>query len=1478
MRIVKRVTQVVILVATLLVGATAAAAIVSQTAWFKNWLRGYIVRQAGTYLNGTLSIERLGGNLFFGIEMENVGVSMDGSQVVAVKDLGLNYNVFQLLTKGLSVDSIRLDQPVIYLRRDGDTWSLSRLVKKQETEADRSGPLKPIAFDTIGISDGSIVVQSPVGTSGIEVPKRFDHLDAKLSFKYEPVRYSIEITHMSFRGSEPAIALNALSGGIAVKDDTVFVEKLALRTSETSLSIDGAVQHYLTKPVFNLQISSDKLSLPEIARLVPALAGIRLQLSFNVKAEGALDGLAVEMNVQSTAGMASGTVVADLLTPGQSVNGALSVKHLDLSVLLDDPAQKSDITADARIDLHGEALSNVNALRGTVSLDSPRLVTAGYVAERVHANATINGRQAGIDGHASAYGAAATVAGHVTLPDFEKKDRTVAYDLHGQARHVDLRQLPHALRIPPAATDVNAEYHAKGVVGAGPRVRPGATHGSPTTNVDLRLAPSTVAGARVAGGSTAGVTVIGSDVAYRADITVADLDLQTIGGQFRVPALAADRYKSALNGHIVANGRGTAAETMAVSASGTLTDSSILGGRIPQLTFSADVARDTAHVKAAGSFAGFDPAAATGKPETKGSVAGTLDVDATVAHLSSGVTPDGVEADGKVTLQPSTIGGLAITRASLDGSYHDSTGEIRALDVVGRDVNMQASGTLALNQTGQSNLKVHADSPSLDQIGKLIDQPIAGIGKVDATVTGNQHELKAVGNVIGDGLKYGDNGALTVSSTFTATVPELTIADANLVADTRATFVSIAGQEINELDAKTTYKQKQLDFDATAKQPQRSVGAAGSLVLHPDHQEVHLQKLGLQTQGQNWQLAPGTNAGSQATINYAHDAMAVQNLTLANGAQQIAADGTFGRPGDALKVTLTNVDLATVDALLLRPPQLTGTLNASGTVSGTSAAPDVKADFTVAKGGFQQYRYDSFGGTVNYAGSGLTLDTTLQQNPTTYLTAKGYLPVALFKGGAAAADRAAAHGAPVAAGDRIDLHVESTPIDLGLIQGFTTSLTRVTGTLQARIDVTGSAADPHPTGVISVDKAGFTVEPTGVSYSNLQGKIDLQPDKLHIDNLVILDNHNSSLSVTGDLAIHELQVGGVELFVTAHDFKVVDNKLGNVRVDSNLEIAGELRAPRVTGDFGISTGQVNLDELLALATDSAYATEQTEYLTKPAAAAPGTDTRSAWEALTADVRVTVPDDLVVKASELRTPGAPVSLGAINVTLGGNLRATKATGQQFVLIGTVNTVRGTYDFQGRRFEILRDGTVRFDGEPLNEMNPILDLRTRRLIQGVEARVDVRGTMKEPDIILSSTPPLDQADILSLIVFNKSINSLGEGQQISLAQRAQQFATGQLAGALSSSIENALGLDTFEINTAPDSGAAASLTIGQQLGQNLYVKVEQGIGGSNDTNFILEYELTRWLRLRTNVLQGSSTSQQLFQRAQGSGVDLLFFFSY
>jgi autotransporter translocation and assembly factor TamB len=292
---------------------------------------------------------------------------------------------------------------------------------------------------------------------------------------------------------------------------------------------------------------------------------------------------------------------------------------------------------------------------------------------------------------------------------------------------------------------------------------------------------------------------------------------------------------------------------------------------------------------------------------------------------------------------------------------------------------------------------------------------------------------------------------------------------------------------------------------------------------------------------------------------------------------------------------------------------------------------------------------------------------------------------------------------------------------------------------------------------------------------------------------------------------------------------------------------------------------------------SAYATEPIAY-GDTAAASNGPEkppNRSIFDALRMNVRVTVPDDLIVTSTGIQVPGALVDLGALNVTLGGDLTATKDPAGQVRLTGAVNTVRGTYEFQGRRFEVLRDGAIRFDG--LEEFDPRLDLRTQHVINGVVARVDVHGTLKEPQIVLSSTPPLEDADILALVVFNQPLNELGAGQQMTLIERASNLATGAVIGSLSQSIAKALNLETFQFDIAPASGAGPALTIGQQLGPNLYLKVQQGVGDLSTTNLLVEYAITNWLRLQTNVQQGASTQQSLFQRNQGTGADLIFLFS-
>ena len=173
-----------------------------------------------------------------------------------------------------------------------------------------------------------------------------------------------------------------------------------------------------------------------------------------------------------------------------------------------------------------------------------------------------------------------------------------------------------------------------------------------------------------------------------------------------------------------------------------------------------------------------------------GRVAGDVDVDFTLAGVSHGVTVDSVEASGRVTLGPSTVGELSIDRAAIEGAYRDASGDIRQFELEGRDLNVQASGALALNDTGQSNLKVHADTPDLEAVLKLVGQSAAGIAMVDATITGNRSDLRATGTLSADNVAYRNASALEMSSDFTVTVPNLAFADAEVSATTNGTFVT----------------------------------------------------------------------------------------------------------------------------------------------------------------------------------------------------------------------------------------------------------------------------------------------------------------------------------------------------------------------------------------------------------------------------------------------------------------------------------------------------------------------------------------------------------------------------------------------------------------------------------------------------------------------------------------------------------------
>ena len=1506
MRALRRSLQVVALVGTLMVGIVAVALIVSQTPWFRDWLRRYVVRESKQYLNGELSIGHIGGNLLFGVHISDIAVDVSGERVVAARDLEVDYNIFDIISKGVVVNDIKLVEPVLRLERDGRGWNLANLVRKQEKEADREGPRRPLALQSIEVADGRIVIDDRTGADdGYRLPKQLDDLDFKASYQYEPVHYSIVVDRASVRTASPQFALTELTGKIAVRDDNLYLDRLSIRTAESSVTVDGVIEDYLATPVLKMT-TSGSASLPEIARVVPGAAGFGLHPAFDVKASGPADRLALDVNVRSEAGNIRGQLTADVKAPNLAARGVVHVEHLNLAPLLKQPSQRSDITGRADVDLRlasgPESVPVADRIAGTFQFAGPSVTAAGYHAANVRATGAFDSGRIGLDARAAAYGGAATARGSIVMPSAR---RPFGFDLRGRADHVDLRNLPPQTGAPKLETDLSvSEYHVSG--------------SAPAITGTAILKRSTIEGATIEDGTTAAFTTAPGRITYSARGTVAALNLPRLGQALRVEALRKEAYDGELNGEFDVKGELTrstrqtakvpALASMKIEASGTLRDSTILGGRLPQLAYETQLTGGALTVKAKGRFEDFNPATLANRSHLDGALTGTLDVNLGLADITRPVALDTITADGTIALEKSAIGGLHIDAAAVDGSMASQTANLTSLEMTGPDVIVKGSGRVALDRTGNSDLKYHVDAKDLANLAKLAGQSnVSGSAVLDGTVTGNAAALQIGGTLDGSKAAYGANSALDLNATYRVTLPDLDVKRVRAEADTSASFVKVAGLEINALTAKTTYEGQRLDFTTNIKEQRRELDATGQLILHPDHQEVHLPRIAMRTQGVEWTSAPGT----EATIKYGQDRLTLENVRLISGAQTLDADGALALKGEApagaIEVRAANIDLTQLQTLMLMDRGLAGTLSAEATISGTAASPTVDGRVDVINGGFQGYKYDSLRAKLGYTATTVAIDATLQQSPTDSITATGTVSTALFKpspGGHVAESET----------DRIDLRIKSSALNLGIVQGFTDQVTNVGGTLEADLRVTGSGQDPHVQGFVDIKGGRFDVPAGGVAYTGLNTRLELEPDRVLIQKFAILDEHGERLNVAGELAVHERKVGAVNITVDSDNFEIIDNELGDVGIDSEIRISGEMRRPKIEGTVRLEAARLEVDKVLMLFYDPYSVEEIPDVITaerivdtsgsaedatrgalrraESTAAVPGTRADAergtvaapagAFAPLELDVRLVIPDNLVLRGKKLR-PGGPnaASIGDLNITVGGNIQVVKPAGGQVLLLGTVETVRGMYEFQGRRFELARGGTLRFMGEP--QPNPALDVTATRKIPntGVEARVRIQGTAKAPQLSLSSTPPLEESDVLALIVFNRPVNELGGGERASLATTAGGIATGYLAAPLGDSIGRALDLDLFEITTTTEDGElGAGFTLGQQVGDRAFFKMRQQFGERNVTEFLLDYQLMDFMRLQTTAAPETSGSANRIdqRRIERAGIDLIFFFSY
>jgi translocation and assembly module TamB len=1010
---------------------------------------------------------------------------------------------------------------------------------------------------------------------------------------------------------------------------------------------------------------------------------------------------------------------------------------------------------------------------------------------------------------------------------------------------------------------------------------------------DVVLRPSTLEGAAIADGTTGHLEFRTGRVRYEAEGRLTDLNARRLSAPLDIEVLGEPRFESRLSGSFKAVGESVDGRQH-LTADATLADSVLGATAFPQMDVHVELDDRRLLVGTRGAFDGLTGELAGLPGNVPMDLDGTTDATLVIHDVGAPVGVDTLDFDGTVQLGPSTVRGVAISSAAMAGSLTGGMLTVQSASVDGASLEATASGTVALGSTGESALDVVVHSDDLKPVGELLGRPLGGAADLSAKVTGPAADPQVSGTLNTHAVRYGDAaGALTLNTTFGARMPGFDREAISVKATSEATFVKVGNFEFVRVTANADYADDEIVLETRFEETARTLGLSGQVALEPEAQRITLRRLDISTPTATW----STPAGREARVDVDADRLSIDGLVLGQGQQQLTVSGSLpfeaASEDSTLTVGISDVQLADVNSLLLGTRKVQGVVSGEALVAGTVKAPDVQANLAIVQGGVEGVSFDSLRADVLYKDGLATIDGVLDQTVGARLMVKGSVPVR----------------APATETASMDLRVSSTPISLALAQPLTTELTALQGTGVFDLHVTGSFEAPVVDGSMSIDGGGFSVVGTGVDYSNLVARLNFQENRLQIDEFSMADEGGHLLRVVGGVDLTGARKER-EFNVTfmADSFAVLDNELGVMSMDAILTAQGDFASPKLFGEVRINEGRIEVDRVLEITTSDVYSTTPLDPADAAAPAsvpaASGANARAepvsppvvpatagiaaAADAVAAEaepeasgslmsrvdlnLHVALPDNLVLRGRDLRTAGSPIGLGDMNIIAGGDLNLRKAPDASTDLTGTLEIIRGYYSFQGRRFDVRPESTVRFLGQ--TPIDPALDVAADRLISGVTASVAVGGTMRDPSIDLSSQPPLDEADLLSLIVFGQAINELGLAQRTSLSERAASMAAGAIATPIASAVANALNLDLFEIQT---SGESPVVSLGSQIGTRLYVGVRQQVGRGDTSALSLEYRVADFLRFVTSIVHGAAEVNAV-ERRDESGADLIFTWRY
>ncbi len=374
---------------------------------------------------------------------------------------------------------------------------------------------------------------------------------------------------------------------------------------------------------------------------------------------------------------------------------------------------------------------------------------------------------------------------------------------------------------------------------------------------------------------------------------------------------------------------------------------------------------------------------------------------------------------------------------------------------------------------------------------------------------------------------------------------------------------------------------------------------------------------------------------------------------------------------------------------------------------------------------------------------------------------------------------------------------------LGLVNRFT-SAARLEGLARFDLALRGAPTLGNLTGTISTNGARAAIPSVSRALENVALSARLSGGRAQIDSSAEIST-GGRLEASGGLALSAPFAADLSLSGTG--LVIEDPSLYATTADARLSLTGPLTGgARIAGE--IALGQVDL-QIPSASFGSLGSIPDITHVGDSAAVretrlrAGVEDTSTARSASAGpiyglDLSVTAPRRIFVRGRGL------------DAELGGTLRIGGTTAN-VIPDGRFSLIRGRLDLLGQRFTFTEGSATLIGG-----FIPLLRLVATTSRDDVDVRIIVDGPADAPEVRFESSPELPQDEVLSQLIFGRSITEISPLQAVQLASAVATLA-GRGGGGLVNGLREGFGLDDLDLTTTEDGNAA--VRAGAYLSENV-----------------------------------------------------------